>query len=246
MKYMGSKSRIAKYIVPILQDRIESYNIKTCVDCFCGGCNIIDKIKCENKIASDNNEYLIELFKHRNEIDKLPQIVTKELYSKCREAYYNKDFSKYPQWYIGAIGFFASFSGRFYDGGFNGQGFLDGKSKRNYYDEAKRNFISQINALNDITFKIGDYKNLYNEDICDYLFYCDIPYQNTKQYNTSLNFDYERFWDWATKMSEKNIVIVSEYQAPSNWECIWSGNLLKTMKPDGKINSVEKLFEIRE
>ena len=165
IKYMGSKSRIAKHIVPIIQQRIEDYNIKTYIDCFCGGCNIIDKVNCDVRIASDNNEFLIELFKHRNELDKLPQIVTKEHYSECRKAYYNMDFSKYPQWYIGAIGFLASYSGRFYDGGFNGQGYLDGKSKRNYYDEAKRNLVSQIDSLNNIQFQCGDYEELYDENI---------------------------------------------------------------------------------
>ena len=44
MKYMGSKSRIAKYIVPIIQNYIDDYNIKTYVEPFCGGCNVIDKI----------------------------------------------------------------------------------------------------------------------------------------------------------------------------------------------------------
>lgn len=37
MKYMGSKSRIAKYIVPIIQSYIDNYNIKTYVEPFCGG-----------------------------------------------------------------------------------------------------------------------------------------------------------------------------------------------------------------
>lgn len=243
---MGSKSRIAKHIVPIIQQRIKDYNIKTYIEPFCGGCNIIDKVQCENKIASDNNEFLIELFKHKDELDCLPQIVTKEHYSECREAYYSKDFSKYPQWYIGAIGFLASYSGRFYDGGFNGKSYLDGKSKRNYYDEAKRNLLSQLDLLNGIEFNCGDYGELYGDDIYDCLIYCDIPYKDTKQYNTSLNFDYDKFWRWAEKMSEKNIVLVSEYQAPSEWETIWSKDLLKTMNHGNNVESVEKLFEIKE
>ena len=243
---MGSKSRIAKHIVPIIQRRIEDYNIKTFIDCFCGGCNIIDKVKCDKKIASDNNEFLIELFKHKNELNTLPDIVTKEHYSECRQAYYDKDFSKYSQWYIGAIGFLASYSGRFYDGGFNGQGFLDGRSKRNYYDEAKRNLLSQINSLDEIEFKCGDYEELYSDDIYDCLIYCDIPYKDTKQYNTSLNFDYDRFWNWAERMSEKNIVLVSEYQAPDNWKCIWEKDLPKTMNHGNNVHAVERLFEIKE
>lgn len=246
MKYMGSKSRISKYIIPIIQEMLRDYNIKTYIEPFCGGCNIIDKIQCKNKIASDNNEFLIELFKHKEELNVLPEIVIKEHYSECRQAYYNNDFSKYPQWYIGAIGFLASYSGRFYDGGFNGQGFLDGRSKRNYYDEAKRNLFAQIDSLNGIKFQHGDYSQLYSKDLYNCLLYCDIPYKNTKQYNTSLNFDYDKFWNWAEMMSEKNIVLVSEYQAPDNWKCIWKKNLEKTMNHGNNVSAIEKLFKIRE
>lgn len=41
MKYMGSKSKIAKYIVPILNDIIVKNNIFTYVEPFVGGgqCN---------------------------------------------------------------------------------------------------------------------------------------------------------------------------------------------------------------
>lgn len=37
MKYMGSKSRVAKYIVPIIQDCIGTNNITTYIEPFAGG-----------------------------------------------------------------------------------------------------------------------------------------------------------------------------------------------------------------
>lgn len=37
MKYMGSKSRVAKYIVPILQRCIDDNNITTYIEPFSGG-----------------------------------------------------------------------------------------------------------------------------------------------------------------------------------------------------------------
>lgn len=37
MKYMGSKSRVAKYIVPILQQCIDDNNITTYIEPFSGG-----------------------------------------------------------------------------------------------------------------------------------------------------------------------------------------------------------------
>lgn len=75
---------------------------------------------------------------------------------------------------------------------------------------------------------------------------CDIPYKNTKQYGSSKNFDYDRFWDWAEKMSEKNIVLVSEHEAPLGWECIWQQEVKRTIDNNKRVNAVEKLFELRE
>ena len=65
MKYMGSKSRIVDNILPIIQERLRDYNIKTYIEPFCGGCNVIDKVQCDTKIASDNHKYLIEMFNNQ-------------------------------------------------------------------------------------------------------------------------------------------------------------------------------------
>ena len=45
MKYVGSKNRISKDIVSFIQKCIDDNNITEYYDLFCGGCNIIDKIK---------------------------------------------------------------------------------------------------------------------------------------------------------------------------------------------------------
>lgn len=55
MKYMGSKSRIAKEILPImLKERGE----RTWVEPFVGGANMIDKVE-GKRIGADLNYYLI-------------------------------------------------------------------------------------------------------------------------------------------------------------------------------------------
>lgn len=63
MKYIGSKAKIAKEIVPIIQKYINDNNISTYKELFVGGANVIDKIKCKLKIASDIDDGLIELYK---------------------------------------------------------------------------------------------------------------------------------------------------------------------------------------
>ena len=140
---MGSKSRVAKNILPIIQEAINNYNIKNYIEPFCGGCNVIDKVKCERKIASDNNKYLIGLLQNIDKVSFLPKFVTKEHYSEVRDCF-NKGLTIFPDWYIGAIGFLASYNGRFFDGGYAGVVKTKDGVIRDYYDEAKRNLVAQI------------------------------------------------------------------------------------------------------
>ena len=58
MKYMGSKNRIAKDILPIiLKDRTPK---QWYIEPFCGGLGTLDKVT-SNRIASDKNKYIIEM-----------------------------------------------------------------------------------------------------------------------------------------------------------------------------------------
>lgn len=238
MKYMGSKSRITKHIVPIIQQFINDNNIHTYIEPFVGGANVIDKIKCEIKRASDKQYYLIELFKNLHRINELPKdFVEREHYADVRTSYNNKD-NRYEDWYIGAIGFLASYNGRFFDGGYAGLSNEKGKI-RNYYSESKRNLEEQIPYLNGITFSCCEY---YNWDCRDCLIYCDPPYQGTKQYNVSRDFDHNQFWEWVRKMSEHNIVLVSEENAPNDFATIWEQPVKRTIKVDNKQEKIEKLF----
>ena len=58
MKYMGSKNRIAKHLLPIM---LENRNGRTWVEPFVGGANMIDKVD-GKRIGADFNEYVISLF----------------------------------------------------------------------------------------------------------------------------------------------------------------------------------------
>lgn len=93
MKYMGSKSKIAKYIVPLIQNEIDDKKIDTYIEPFCGGCNIIDSIHCNNRIASDKQKYLIALFQNIDKLEELPEFVTKEHYSEVRDCFNKKKLS---------------------------------------------------------------------------------------------------------------------------------------------------------
>lgn len=240
---MGSKSRVAKYIVPIIQDRIETYGLNTYIEPFCGGANIVDKVKCETKIASDKNKYLIALFKNLDKIETLPDLITKDHYSEVRDCF-NEGEIYYPGWYIGAVGFLASYNGRFFDGGYSGLVKTKEGIERNYYREAKDNLLKQAPNLKDIIFGCCDYRHY--SDVIDCVIYCDPPYKNTKQYGTSKDFNHDEFWNWCRAMSEKNIVLVSEHNAPPDFDCIWEQEVKRTIDNNKRVKAVEKLFEIRE
>ena len=55
MQYMGSKARFAKEIVLALQKCINGNNVQLYIEPFVGGANIIDKIKCKERIGTDIN-----------------------------------------------------------------------------------------------------------------------------------------------------------------------------------------------
>ena len=243
MKYMGSKSKVAKYIVPIIQKKITDHHIDIYIEPFCGGCNVIDKIVCEKRIASDNQKYLIAMLNNLDKIKDLPPFITKEHYSDVRDCF-NEKSDYYPEWYIGAIGFLASYNGRFFDGGYAGLVETKAGTIRNYYDEAKRNLEYQIENLKDVEFFVRDYK--YYTDYVDCLFYLDPPYENRKQYGSSKEFDYNEFWNWCIHMSEKNVVLISEQNAPPDFKCIWQQSVKRTIDNNKRVDALEKLFEIKE
>ena len=241
---MGSKSRIAKHIVPIIQNYINENNIEKYVEPFVGGANVIDKVQCKEKYGFDKNKYLIALLKRVQSGEDLYEEVPKDLYDKARTAFNNGDTSEFEDWEIGNIVFIASFNGRFFDGGYAGLVNTKAGTVRNYYDEAKRNLIEQIPRLKDVEFQCCDYKKYTGYEDC--LFYLDPPYKGVKQYGSSKGFDYTEFWDWCREMSEKNIVLISEQNAPSDFECIWQQEVKRTIDNNKRVKAVEKLFEIRE
>lgn len=246
MKYMGSKSRIAKYIVPIIQSYIEDNDVTTYIEPFVGGANIIDKIECKTKIGSDLNKYLIALLNHVKEDKPLYEEVSKELYDQGRNCF-NKSKNDFEDWELGNIGFLASYNGRWFDGGYAKAGYektKTGERYRDYYKESKNNILAQ--ARNELfkkcDFMVRDYSEYESMGIEGCVLYLDPPYNNTKKYRNAISFDYDKFWDFVRNMSKKNIVLVSELEAPSDFKCIWEKEVSRSIKSNDKTKVNEKLF----
>lgn len=239
MVYQGSKNRLAKYIVPILQNYIDKYSIITYIEPMVGGANVIDKIRCKNKIGSDINDELISLFNYiqsDTEISIAPDNCTFEHYSDVRENRKNNG-DKYSKEYTALIGYCASYGGRYFDGGYG----RDSKGGRSIYNERVKNLKDQAFNLSDIEFRCCDYHHY--KDIQGGLIYFDPPYKNTKQYSKQ-SIDYDEFYDFCRELSKKNIVVVSEYNMPEDFVCIWEKDRKVLQKSDRKSGEIatEKLF----
>lgn len=102
--------------------------------------------------------------------------------------------------------------------------------------------MNQAPNLKEIKFTACDYKE-YNP--CSGLIYADPPYANTKQYKNAANFDYDEFWQTMRDWSKNNIVIISEQNAPDDFEVIWEQPVSRSIKATDKSISVEKLFKYK-
>lgn len=240
MKYMGSKSRIANDLAQIINEYLTPDTWY--VEPFAGGMNMICNINNPKRIANDANKYLIAMWQYltENGSENLPHRIERDFYSEVRASCRNND-GKYPDYLIGWVGFMGSFNGRFFDGGYSGHNVKG----RDYIGENIRNTERQIDSMKGTLFSSGDYSIMEIPE--NSVIYCDIPYEGTKQYSTSINFDYERFWQWCRDMSEKgHTVLVSEYNAPEDFECIWAKELTNAMNQKNTYKPTERLFTIKK
>ena len=242
MKYMGSKNRLSKELVRIINSYITE-DTKGYIEPFIGGANIIDKIDYDNKIGRDIHPQLIALLSHVAETtEDIPLEITEEEYNKVKN---NKE--SYDDWYVGLVGFCATYSAKYF-GGYARSKKKDG-TPRNMSNEAIRNLLKQSPNLKDIKFECGDFREIDN--ISGYIIYCDPPYKGSTGYSDTNKFPYEEFYDWCREMSKNNVVLISEYWMPDDFECIWEKeskvNFDSNRNPnDDKNKRIEKLFKLKE
>ena len=235
MRYLGSKNKISKELAPIIQSYITE-ETKGYLEPFVGGANMIDKIKCDNKIGCDIHQELIALLKKaRDEVDDIPNVIMEDEYYKVKN---NKQ--NYPKWYVGLVGFCASFGAKYF-GGYARDSKNDTTGK--WSMGAIKNLKKQAKNLFNIKFKSCSFTELPKDKIKGYVIYCDIPYRGTTKYKTD-SFPYEEFYEWVKEMSVNNTVLISEYSMPEEFECVWEKSVTTNLDSLRTTASerVEKLF----
>jgi len=222
MRYLGGKSKLAKYILPYIMPHIWDYQYY--VEPFCGSCAVLEKIQCIKRIAADSNYYLIEMWKAVQNGWLPPKNISEELYTDIKN---NK--SKYPPELVSFVGFGCSFGGKFF------RGFARGV-RRNFAKESYNKVIKSIPAINDVLFIHTDYQNLWIPDKS--IIYCDPPYINTEKYKH--NIDHKEFWIWCEQRAlEGHLVFVSEQSHPPNF----FSKILKTRKASTTIGTSSKYIK---
>ncbi|APY08323.1 hypothetical protein BWZ20_08430 [Winogradskyella sp. J14-2] len=205
MKYMGSKARFAKHILPIiLKDRQPNQSY---IEPFAGGMNMIDKVD-GIRIANDQHEELMAMWQALiYENWDPPKSVSEDEYKAIK---YNQD--DYPKNLVAYVGF-NSFGGKWFAGYRR-----DKQGKRDYWAEHYRNITKQVPNLEGVILSCKSYTELEIPE--NSIVYCDPPYASTTKYRDS--FDHDKFWDWCRQQSKAgHQLFVSEYSAPEDFNCIW-------------------------
>lgn len=233
MKYVGSKSRIAKYILPIMLKHKTSK--MTWVEPFVGGANIIDKVK-GKRIGADINPYLIKaLILIRDHPETIPEIITENDYQKVKNELKVDGLT-------GFIGFAMSFGGKWFGGYRRDVAGTRGciENMKTQTRRSKQNAIKQSKNLQNVKFVNKDYQDLQLPP--NSFIYCDPPYEGTTKYKD--DFDHKAFWQWCrNKANEGHTVFISEYNAPIDFKCVWQKEIVSSLtKNTGSKKGIEKLF----
>jgi len=232
MKYMGSKNRIAKHILPIMLE-YRKPNV-VWVEPFVGGANMIDKVT-GPRIGADFNPYVIEALKSiRDHLNDLPQDAT-----QFTESDYQALSGKSEYRHKGYAGFAFSYGGKWMGGWSRGKN--NKNEDRDYVAESYRNALKQSPKLQGVQLVHSSYSDL--EIPKNSLIYCDPPYAKTTAYKTG-DFDHPKFWQWCReKASEGHTVFISEYNAPEDFLCVWEKSVNSSLTKDtGSKKATEKLF----
>lgn len=224
---MGSKNRIAKYILPImLKNRKQD---QYWVEPFVGGGNVIDKVD-GLRIGADLNKWVIDALKSiRDSVNELPRNNTEFTEQDYKKLRLNDEYK-----HKGYAGFAFSYGSKWL-GGWS-------RSKRNidYVKEAYNSAAKQSEKLFGVKLFNAKYDDLIIPD--NSIIYCDPPYKNTTKYRDE--FNHELFWEWCRKkVNEGHTVYISEYNAPEDFVCVWQKEIINNLakKTDNK-KGIEKLF----
>lgn len=103
---------------------------------------------------------------------------------------------------------------------------------------------TQVGVIQPLT--TFDYKRFSN--VTNAIIYLDPPYESTGKYYNENEMDYKDFYNWAVKMSNENIVLISSYTvSDERFKVVYNFNKAKSTFQGGVGNGhTEKLFMVKD
>ena len=237
MKYMGSKNRIAKELLSVMLENTDGVNVF--YDVCCGGGNLVDKVPSKFKrVGIDNNKYVIALLNALRDGWQPPEI-TEEVYR-----FIKSNQESVEDYLVGYVGISLQYNGKPW-GGFANKVKTKIDTIRDYQKEARSNVLKQSKQIQGIDFICSSYDVFsYRKDS---IIYIDKPYEDTTKYHRN-DFPHADFWEWCRDMAKQGYrLYISEYNAPSDFKCIWEKELSVTLaKNSNDKKATEKLFIYEE
>ena len=212
MRYVGSKRRLGKHILPFIKEALRRHPDAAYIEPFAGGCNMITQVEHHTRIGYDANQHLIALLTQKQQH---PEAIENAICpSKEAFDYIKNNKSEFADWYVGAAGFLPTFANKWMQS-------YNEHNNSGTFSSSSRTLLKQ--NLDGIQLMYGDYKSIpvgVNNVI-----YCDPPYKHYDFYR--IPFNHDEFCNWVRSISRYNIVFVSEYEMPDDFACVMS----VTIKP---------------
>lgn len=274
LPYIGNKKKISKKLIQIIIQNFGTD--KTIYDLFGGGgavtmeClinglsvvyNDLDSTPAQiiNKILKEDREYLKTLIVSRDEFfeikEKMNKTETDNLKLLVNSFGYGKNSYLYSKKYSDIKYKLSKAVIKNHDV-FSGykqtETYKDAIQKMRNAKQLQR--LQQLERLQDLkaftkTNKLKvfnkDYK--YFTDVKHSIIYLDPPYKNTtKELYKKEQLDYDKFYNWCIYMSKNNIVLISEYDMPSEFKCVYEFKKAKSTLQGGQHKTkYEKLFMVK-
>jgi DNA adenine methylase len=222
VQYLGGKSRIRKQIAAFLKSVRKPGQVY--FEPFVGGAWVLQEMDGE-RVAADGNPALIAMYQALQGGWEPPSVVTEEEFTRYKQMLVQAD----PMQAFVLIG--CAFGGIW--GAGYGRGNMSAASSRN-------SLLRQLPLVQSATFVCSDYATWAP---AAQLIYADPPYMGTTPYKALPSFDHDLFWVAMRKWCTKNIVVVSEYVAPSDWFCVREFSTHTELRgKSGRSPRIERLF----
>jgi DNA adenine methylase len=208
------------------------------IEPFVGAAWIVRGIRAKFRFCSDTNPYLIAMYQALQNGWLPPTVFSADEYKHMKDKIDEADPAL-----VGFIGHFCSFGGKWL-GGYARRHKTYGRAE-DYVRSSQQSCLKLVPKIKNVEFRCMPYEDYkpWNAFI-----YCDPPYGGTTNGYYTKKFDTDKFWEKMREWSEHNTVIVSEYEAPSDFKCVAEYPIrmkLRTKDSNSDFRT-EKIFSLNE